>query len=69
MQCHTDHSTHTTIDMELGGIVDVINNSETLLCYWAMWESARYCMLSRLRTPFGGPQQVRIIKMLTMVMS
>lgn len=44
--------------MDLGGIVDLINNSEPLLCYWAMWESARYCMLSRLRTPFGGPQQV-----------
>lgn len=44
-------------DMELGSIVDLINNSEPLLCYWAMWESARYCMLSRLRTPFGGPQQ------------
>ncbi|GAN02379.1 hypothetical protein MAM1_0021c01822 [Mucor ambiguus] len=43
--------------MELGSIVDLINNSEPLLCYWAMWESARYCMLSRLRTPFGGPQQ------------
>ncbi|KAI8090817.1 hypothetical protein BDF21DRAFT_412239 [Thamnidium elegans] len=44
-------------EMDLGGIVDLINNSEPLLCYWAMWESARYCMLSRLRTPFGGPQQ------------
>ncbi|KAI8636905.1 hypothetical protein BD408DRAFT_425387 [Parasitella parasitica] len=44
-------------DMDLGNIVDLINNSETLLCFWAMWESARYCMLSRLRTPFGGPQQ------------
>ena len=44
-------------EMELGSIVDLINNSEPLLCYWAMWESARYCMLSRLRTPFGGPQQ------------
>jgi hypothetical protein len=48
--------------MELGGIVDLINNSEPLLCYWAMWESARYCMLSRLRTPFGGPQQVNSVK-------
>lgn len=46
--------------MDLGAIVDLINNSEPLLCYWAMWESARYCMLSRLRTPFGGPQQVSL---------
>lgn len=44
-------------DMDLGGIIDVINNNQALLYYWAMWESARYCILSRLRTPFGGPQQ------------
>lgn len=28
-----------------------------MLTYWSQWEAARYCMLSRLRTPFGGPQQ------------
>ncbi|CAO3626259.1 unnamed protein product [Mucor hiemalis] len=44
-------------EIEVNGIVNEINSSETLLYYWAMWESARYCMLSRLRTPFGGPQQ------------
>ncbi|KAL0080268.1 hypothetical protein J3Q64DRAFT_1644429, partial [Phycomyces blakesleeanus] len=38
-------------------IINHINNSGSLLFYWAMWESARYCILSRLRTPFGGPQQ------------
>ncbi|KAI9470908.1 MAG: hypothetical protein EXX96DRAFT_603026 [Benjaminiella poitrasii] len=40
-----------------GNIAELINNSEYLLSYWAMWESARYCVLSRLRTPFGSPQQ------------
>ncbi|KAI8877781.1 hypothetical protein K501DRAFT_229661 [Backusella circina FSU 941] len=44
-------------DINVATIVDLINNNEPLLCYWALWESARYCMLSRLRTPFGGPQQ------------
>lgn len=44
-------------EMELGSIIDLINNNQALLYYWAMWESARYCILSRLRTPFGGPQQ------------
>ncbi|KAJ3131917.1 Serine/threonine-protein kinase smg1 [Geranomyces variabilis] len=29
----------------------------SLLEYWALWESARYCILSRLRTPLGAPLQ------------
>ncbi|KAL2920081.1 hypothetical protein HK105_200147 [Polyrhizophydium stewartii] len=29
---------------------------ETLM-FWALWETARFCVLSRLRTPFGGPLQ------------
>ncbi|KAI9339034.1 hypothetical protein BDR26DRAFT_396545 [Obelidium mucronatum] len=31
--------------------------SEDLLVYWALWECARFCTLSRLRTPFGNPEQ------------
>lgn len=46
------------VELNLGSIVDLINTNQALLYYWAMWESARYCILSRLRTPFGGPQQV-----------
>ncbi|KAI8377636.1 uncharacterized protein BYT42DRAFT_614302 [Radiomyces spectabilis] len=38
-------------------MVNLINHSQSLLYYWAIWESARYCILARLRTPFGGPQQ------------
>ncbi|ORX56229.1 hypothetical protein DM01DRAFT_1406563 [Hesseltinella vesiculosa] len=34
-----------------------MNDSTSLLTYWTMWECSRYCILSRLRTPFGGPQQ------------
>lgn len=44
-------------EINVATIVDLINNNEPLLYYWALWESARYCMLSRLRTPFGNPQQ------------
>lgn len=29
------------------------------LMFWALWEAARYCILSRLRTPFGSALQVR----------
>ncbi|KAF9298818.1 Serine/threonine-protein kinase smg1 [Mortierella antarctica] len=37
--------------------LSMLPNSLTMLTYWSQWEAARYCMLSRLRTPFGGPQQ------------
>ncbi|KAF9188804.1 Serine/threonine-protein kinase smg1 [Haplosporangium sp. Z 767] len=37
--------------------VETFQHSTNLLMYWALWETARYCVLSRLRTPFGGPQQ------------
>ncbi|CAG8752015.1 5467_t:CDS:2, partial [Racocetra fulgida] len=32
-------------------------NSNDLLTFWTLWEVTRYCVLSRLRTPFGGPKQ------------
>ncbi|CAO3621696.1 unnamed protein product [Cunninghamella echinulata] len=38
-------------------IESVMNGSTSLLYYWSIWEISRYCILSRLRTPFGGPQQ------------
>ncbi|KAH6585817.1 hypothetical protein BASA50_000978 [Batrachochytrium salamandrivorans] len=31
--------------------------SQESLIFWALWESARFCVLSRLRTPLGGPIQ------------
>ncbi|KAI1319718.1 hypothetical protein EDD11_003412 [Mortierella claussenii] len=37
--------------------VETFQHSLNLLTYWSLWETARYCVLSRLRTPFGGPQQ------------
>jgi len=27
-----------------------------LLWFWALWEAAQFCVLSRLRTPLGKPQ-------------
>ncbi|GBC43817.2 serine/threonine-protein kinase SMG1 isoform X3 [Rhizophagus irregularis DAOM 181602=DAOM 197198] len=38
-------------------IAGAIANSNDLLTFWSLWEVARYCVLSRLRTPFGGPKQ------------
>ncbi|KAI8852505.1 hypothetical protein BC829DRAFT_414483 [Chytridium lagenaria] len=32
--------------------------SNELMVFWGVWESARFCILSRLRTPFGGPGQL-----------
>ncbi|CAG8560727.1 5738_t:CDS:10, partial [Ambispora gerdemannii] len=38
------------------GVSGLIDNSNSLITFWTLWETARYCVLSRLRTPFGGPQ-------------
>ncbi|CAI2173764.1 5161_t:CDS:10 [Funneliformis geosporum] len=38
-------------------IAGAIANSNDLLTFWSLWEVVRYCVLSRLRTPFGGPKQ------------
>jgi hypothetical protein len=56
------HHCETTSSIEeLASIPDpdriALNRSEDLLMYWVIWEAARYCMLSRMRTPCGGPQQ------------
>ncbi|KAF9983744.1 Serine/threonine-protein kinase smg1 [Mortierella antarctica] len=37
--------------------VETLQHSHELLTYWSLWEMSKYCVLSRLRTPFGGPQQ------------
>ncbi|KAF9920880.1 Serine/threonine-protein kinase smg1 [Linnemannia zychae] len=37
--------------------INMFQHSGHLLMYWSLWEVARYCVLSRLRTPYGGPQQ------------
>ncbi|KAG0320022.1 Serine/threonine-protein kinase smg1 [Linnemannia gamsii] len=37
--------------------VNTFQHSAHLLMYWSLWEAARYCVLSRLRTPYGSPQQ------------
>ncbi|CAO3569235.1 unnamed protein product [Mortierella alpina] len=37
--------------------VETLQHSHELLTYWSLWEMSKYCVLSRLRTPYGGPQQ------------
>ncbi|CAO3682136.1 unnamed protein product [Rhizopus stolonifer] len=44
-------------EIPIHGLRNLIDDSQTLTSYWSTWESARYCILSRLRTPFGNPQQ------------
>ncbi|CAO3636665.1 unnamed protein product [Cunninghamella blakesleeana] len=44
-------------NMDENYIENTMNGSISLLYYWSIWEISRYCILSRLRTPFGGPQQ------------
>ncbi|KAI7882592.1 hypothetical protein K492DRAFT_235954 [Lichtheimia hyalospora FSU 10163] len=49
-------STSSDLKKQMERMVPSINYSKQFLSYWAMWESTRYCILSRLRTPFGGPE-------------
>ncbi|CAG8553655.1 2074_t:CDS:10, partial [Ambispora leptoticha] len=50
-----DHNNRSSLHHdEISGLID---NSDDLITFWTLWETARYCVLSRLRTPFGGPQQ------------
>ena len=48
---------HVGIDPIATDQVNTFQHSGHLLMYWSLWEVARYCVLSRLRTPYGGPQQ------------
>ncbi|KAJ3299777.1 Serine/threonine-protein kinase smg1 [Borealophlyctis nickersoniae] len=34
-----------------------IDSSDDMLMFWALWETARFCILTRLRTPLGTPLQ------------
>lgn len=60
--CETNISIQDTANLAhlADGDVSLLNKNEDLLLYWVIWEAARYCMLSRMRTPCGGPQQVHI---------
>eukprot|EP01132_Coremiostelium_polycephalum_P008325 gene8325-10225_t len=35
----------------------LISTSSELLWFWATWECARYCIVNRLRSPYGNPVQ------------
>ena len=39
------------------GFVFQFNRCESLLWFWATWEAAQFCILSRLRTPLGRAQE------------
>jgi len=38
-------------------LAELADSSDTLPLFWATWECARFCILNRLRTVFGGPMQ------------
>ena len=33
-----------------------LNSNASVQWFWATWEAAQFCVLSRLRTPLGKPQ-------------
>lgn len=37
--------------------IESAKSSRELLMFWASWECAKFCLLNRLRTPFGNPHQ------------
>ena len=34
-----------------------ISTNSVAQWYWAIWEAAQFCVLARLRTPLGKPQE------------
>ncbi|KAJ8319497.1 hypothetical protein KUTeg_004588 [Tegillarca granosa] len=42
---------------ELFCLTDFIEGNEAMSWFWATWESAQFCILNRLRTPLGKPQE------------
>ncbi len=38
-------------------LLEEANHSDVVSTFWGLWECARYCINTRLRTPFGGPMQ------------
>ncbi|KFM68140.1 Serine/threonine-protein kinase SMG1, partial [Stegodyphus mimosarum] len=45
---------HSRIDFLMGYLA---NNSLAVLWFWAVWEVAQSCVISKLRTPLGKPQE------------
>lgn len=50
-------ATHDHKMMETFRMSNFVDNNEAMLWFWATWESAQYCVLNRLRTPLGKPQE------------
>ncbi|EDO48438.1 predicted protein, partial [Nematostella vectensis] len=50
---HSCNRNHKYSDSELSHF----NRCESVLWFWATWEAAQFCILSRLRTPLGRAQE------------
>ena len=42
---------------EMEHLVVLAGGNDRLLWFWAVWEAAQFCVLSKLRTPLGKPQE------------
>ncbi len=38
-------------------ITNLLSDSDSIAYFWSCWECAKFCIVTRLRTPFGGPVQ------------
>ncbi|XP_041362847.1 serine/threonine-protein kinase SMG1-like [Gigantopelta aegis] len=56
---HSCQRSEKDVDKSLDTVTlsDVIDGNQSLLWFWTTWESAQFCVLARLRTPLGKPQE------------
>ncbi|KAL7751291.1 hypothetical protein RI367_003150 [Sorochytrium milnesiophthora] len=45
------------LNYSLSQQLNIVQHARDTLEFFALWEAGRYCVLSRLRTPFGNPTQ------------
>ncbi|XP_062507559.1 serine/threonine-protein kinase SMG1-like isoform X2 [Corticium candelabrum] len=62
-QCDNDKEKESVADVSLGSKANEkhfrnsVDGCDALLWFWSLWELARFVILSKIRTPLGGPQE------------
>lgn len=47
----------TVQDESCSTFYDLARNNNSVLLFWATWEAAQLCVMYKLRTPLGKPQE------------
>jgi PI-3-kinase-related kinase SMG-1 len=62
-QCDKTKDKATVLDVSLGpklngkSFANLVDGCDALLWFWSLWEPAQFVVLSKIRTPLGGPQE------------